>query len=89
MKEAVAAGFTVDQIDGDSTFGDNSGAIDLIAEWLLFQAALQEPMAWYFQKDWIFNVADLVVTEQGLVNDGTKLLQLRFYPVETTQFTPK
>lgn len=85
----VAAGFTVEQFDGDSTFGDGSGAIDLITEWLLFQAALQIPMAWYFDTEWIFNVADLVVTEQGLVNDGTKLLQLRFYPVATTQFTPR
>ena len=76
------AGFTVAQFDLDSN------GID-IEEWLLFQAALQTPMAWYFPETWIFNVADLVVTEQGLVNDGTKLLQLRFYPVATTQFTPK
>jgi hypothetical protein len=34
-------------------------------------------------------IADLVVTEQGLVNDGTKLLQIRFYPVDTTEFTPQ
>jgi hypothetical protein len=37
---------------------------------------------------WILNIADFVITEQGLVNDGTKLLQLRFYPVETTWFEP-
>jgi hypothetical protein len=35
---------------------------------------------------WIFNIADLVVTEQGLVNDGTKLLQIRFYPKDRTTF---
>jgi hypothetical protein len=35
---------------------------------------------------WIFNIADLVVTEQGLVNDGTKLLQIRFYPRDGTTF---
>jgi hypothetical protein len=48
-------------------------------------------MAWYFAPEdnmWILNIADLVITEQGLVNDGTKLLQVRFYPVETTEFTP-
>jgi len=84
----IAAGFTVEQFDTDPTFGDSDGVID-ITEWLLFQAALQTPMAWYFDAEWIFNVADLVVTEQGLVNDGTKLLQLRFYPVATTQFTPR
>ena len=48
-------------------------------------------MAWYFALEdcmWIFNIADLVVTEQGLVNDGTKLLQIRFYPVDTTEYIP-
>jgi hypothetical protein len=73
------AGFDVANIDLD-----NNG-ID-IEEWLLSQAALQTPMAWYFTPTWIFNIADLVVTEQGLVNDGAKLLQLRFYPKETTEF---
>jgi len=43
-------------------------------------------MAWYFANHWIFDIADLVITEQGLVNDGTKLVQLRFYPVVTTTF---
>ena len=42
--------------------------------------------AWYQKEEWILNIADLVVTEQGLVNDGTKLLQIRFYPVSTTEF---
>jgi len=46
-------------------------------------------MAWYFENEWILNIADLVITEQGLTNDGTKLLQIRFYPVDTTQFTPQ
>ena len=27
-----------------------------------------------------------MITEQGLVNDGTKLLQIRFYPVDTTEY---
>lgn len=45
-------------------------------------------MAWYYENEWILNIADLVITEQGLVNDGTKLLQIRFYPVDTTVFTP-
>jgi len=42
--------------------------------------------AWYYDSEWILNIADLVVTEQGLVNDGTKLLQIRFYPVATTEY---
>jgi len=45
-------------------------------------------MAWFYDNEWILNIADLVITEQGLVNDGTKLLQVSFYPVDTTVFTP-
>lgn len=86
--------------DGNITFCDvphdytGDGIIDDddIEPWLLEQAALPEPMAWYFEVSdgmWIFNIADLVVTEQGLVNDGTKLLQIRFYPVDTTEYVPQ
>lgn len=67
--------------DGDLDIDD--------ADFLLWQqamAALDPPMAWYFDNEWILNIADLVVTEQGLVNDGTKLLQVRFYPVDSTHF---
>ena len=66
---------------------DEDGDIS-VEEWLKFQEQQDPQMAWYFAKEWIFNIADLVVTEQGLVNDGTKLLQIRFYPVATTEFTP-
>jgi hypothetical protein len=64
------------------------GFID-VEEWLSYQADQTPPMAWYFSTAdgmWIFNIADLVVTEQGLVNDGTKLLQVRFYPKDGTTF---
>jgi hypothetical protein len=57
-----------------------------VEAWLTDMAALAEPMAWYFANEWIFNIADLVITEQGLMNDGTKLVQIRFYPVVTTTF---
>ena len=66
---------------------DGNQIID-VNEWLAYQSQQDPPMAWYFEEKWIFNIADLVVTEQGLVNDGTKLLQIRFYPVATTEFTP-
>jgi len=62
-------------------------AADVLA-WLTDMAALESPMAWYYDEEWILNIADLVITEQGLQNDGTKLLQVRFYPVTTTLFTP-
>lgn len=67
--------------------GDNDGFLD-IEEWLAYNADLTVPMAWYFDGEWILNIADLVITEMGLVNDGAKLLQVRFYPVDTTTFTP-
>ena len=35
---------------------------------------------------WIFNIMDLVVTRQPIDNDGTRLLQVRFYPVSTTTY---
>jgi len=70
--------------NGDGLFNDD----DLDA-WLIDLAALADPMAWFFDQEWVFNIADLVITEQGLVNDGTKLLQLRFYPRATTEFTSK
>jgi hypothetical protein len=70
---------------------NNDGVIDEadLEAWLTDMAALESPMAWYFDAEWILNIADLVITEQGLQNDGTKLLQVRFYPVATTQFTPQ
>lgn len=72
--------------DDHPLFGNNSDSIDTIEEWLAYNADLATPMAWYFANHWIFDIADLVITEQGLVNDGTKLVQLRFYPVVTTTF---
>ena len=45
-------------------------------------------LATYYENEWIFNIADLVVTQQDITNDGTKLLQVRFYPVATTEYIP-
>ena len=70
---------------------NNDGSIDEydVEAWLTAMAALPSPMAWYYNSEWVLNIADLVITEQGLVNDGTKLMQIRFYPVDTTVFTPQ
>jgi hypothetical protein len=84
----AAAGIDPNLYDDDPEWGNNNDAIDLIEEWLLFQASLDVPMAWYLFEEWIFDIADLVVTQQGLENDGTKLFQLRFYPRATTEFIP-
>jgi hypothetical protein len=75
-------------IPGTQPYDVNGDLFIDIEEWLTYQSEQDPAMAWYFSEHWIFNIADLVVTEQGLVNDGTKLLQIRFYPVATTQFTP-
>ena len=69
---------------------NNDGEVDEldVEAWLTDQSLLDIPTAWYYEAEWILNIADLVITEQGLVNDGTKLLQVRFYPCDTTTFTP-
>jgi hypothetical protein len=80
------AGVDPNLYDDHPLFGNDSDSIDTIEEWLAYNADLDPPMAWYFANHWIFDIADLVITEQGLMNDGTKLVQLRFYPVVTTTF---
>jgi len=84
--QIVAAGKDPNVYD-DDPWGNSNDLIDLIEEWLAFNADLDSPMAWYYEEEWVLNIADLVITEQGLVNDGTKLLQIRFYPVDSTTFT--
>jgi hypothetical protein len=40
----------------------------------------------YFESEWIFNIADLVIYGWDYHNSGSKLVQVRFYPVDTTEF---
>jgi len=80
------AGVDPNLYDDHPLFGNGNDSIDTIEEWLSYNADLDPPMAWYFSNHWIFDIADLVITEQGLMNDGTKLVQIRFYPVGTTTF---
>jgi len=40
----------------------------------------------YYENQWVFNVADLVVQDQTMQNDGSKLTKIRFYPASTTLF---
>ena len=62
--------------DGDGDIDDDDLAIYL--------AALCE----FHNNEWVFNVANLVIQDQNIINDGIKLAKLRFYPVSTTEFTP-
>jgi hypothetical protein len=65
---------------------DAIGGVTL-KDWYLYQETLGHSN--YYseeEEEWIFNIADLVFTQQGFVNDGTKLFQIRFYPKATTIF---
>ncbi|MFC1919912.1 hypothetical protein ACFLWX_03895 [Chloroflexota bacterium] len=73
------AGIVLTDIDADI-----DGSISL-EEWQAFQATLNH--ATYFENRWVFDIADLVVTHQGIENDGAKLVQIRFYPRATTNFS--
>ena len=87
----------IDQLDADffasngPTYGltpdmDTSGEVT-VEEWYLYQETLGHSTFYDPENpEWIFNIADLVFTEQGFVNDGTKLFQIRFYPKATTTF---
>jgi len=69
--------------------GDPAITEDDVAPWLREQAALYPSLVKeYTEADnmWMHDIADLVVTEQGLTNSGTKTLQVRFYPRSTTVF---
>ncbi|OGO36696.1 MAG: hypothetical protein A2147_03435 [Chloroflexi bacterium RBG_16_57_8] len=65
---------------------DLDGDIDA-ADFDLWLAAMAElGLATYYENEWIFNIADIVEQDQTISNDGAKLLQIRFYPVDTTVF---
>jgi hypothetical protein len=82
----IDAGYLVADYDGDADWGNSNGVIDTIGEWLLFNADLyaadpiNEPYCVLFSAEWILNIAELVTAGQIIENDGTKLLQIRFYP---------
>jgi hypothetical protein len=66
-------------------WANENGVIDTIGEWLLFNADLYAadntlPYCMLFDAEWILNIAELVVAGGIVENDGTKLLQVRFYP---------
>lgn len=46
------------------------------------------PLWEYYEEEWVFTIADLVYLNQVVNNNGIKNLQIRFYPVDTTVFTP-
>ncbi|MGD9008884.1 MAG: hypothetical protein PVG41_13230 [Desulfobacteraceae bacterium] len=75
----------VNDVPGDLD-GDEDIDADDFAIWQADQALTG--LATYYENHWILNIADLVLADQTVSNDGTKLLKLRFYPVASTQYVP-
>jgi hypothetical protein len=65
---------------------DGNGVIDPVEYENWLDAQNEAGLATYYENEWILNIADLVVTDQNINNDGVKLLKLRFYPVATTLY---
>ncbi len=55
------------------------------AEFQAYLATLAE--CELFTEEWVFNIADIVIYGLDYVNNGSTLTQMRFYPVETTEFS--
>jgi len=74
--------------DGSITVADV--LVDLNGDGIIDDADLSiylETNCTHFDSEWVFSVADLVVVDHEITNDGVKLLKLRFYPVATTEFS--
>lgn len=70
-----------DIIDTDAEF---NALLQILGDDPNFEACVSESDLWVFN---LFD-ADLVIQNQTLTNDGVKNLQIRFYPKQTTEFTP-
>jgi hypothetical protein len=71
------------------TDGDGVPDLDLDGSGVVDDADLAlylESNCEYFENKWIFDIADLVVYGWDYMNNGSKLVQTRFYPVDTTTF---
>jgi len=87
------SGYTCDQSfdtnnNGEIDMGD-FGNIDLNGDGNVDEDDLQyylDMSCQYLESAWAFDIADLVVYGWDYKNNGSKLVQTRFYPVETTTF---
>jgi len=73
--------------DGQITLADVPG--DLTGDGLVDAADLAAYLSahcTFLENEWVFNIADLVVYGWDYANNGAKLVQVRFYPVATTEF---
>jgi hypothetical protein len=86
------SGYVTDNVNlewdlaADPYNGNGNGVIDEfeLTNWLEYLVSVGDVI--YYEDEWIFDIADLVVAGQTIINEGTKLFQIRFYPVETTYF---
>ncbi|HXV66874.1 MAG TPA: hypothetical protein VD731_06605 [Nitrosopumilaceae archaeon] len=75
--------------NGDGSITVDDVLVDLNGDGVIDDADLAiylETNCTHFDSEWVFSVADLVVVDHEITNDGVKLLKLRFYPVSTTEF---
>lgn len=77
-------------ISYDGNFDENTFPDCEFEDWLSDNAVNSEgdPLWQYYDKEWVFTIADLVYLNQVVTNEGIKNLQIRFYPKDTTVFTP-
>jgi hypothetical protein len=71
------------------TDGDGSPDQDLNGDGTVDEADLASYLdmsCTYLENEWVFDIADLVVYGWDYKNNGAKLVQTRFYPVDTTTF---
>ena len=74
--------------DGEITM-DDFGNADLTGDGLVNEEDLEfylEFNCQWFEEAWIFDIADLVIYGWDYYNHGTKLVQVRFYPEDSTEF---
>ncbi|HEX9816158.1 MAG TPA: hypothetical protein VGB18_04185 [Candidatus Thermoplasmatota archaeon] len=74
--------------DGEITVAD-LGDADLNGDGVVDDADLAlylEANCAYLESEWVFNIADLVVYGWDWQNHGSKLVQVRFYPMSSTTF---
>jgi hypothetical protein len=71
----------IDALDVPDMDGDGDIDQDDINLFLLTQDSCT-----YYENEWVFNVADLVVESMDFNNSGAKTLHIRFYPRSTTSF---
>ena len=75
-------------LDIGDVSSDQDGDLDIdetdLTLWLDYLVSIGEAVK--YEAIWIFDIADMVISGQTVVNDGTKNFQIRFYPVATTEF---